>query len=56
MVLILLVTDIFSSVAIQYYMIIYSIDNMQKLLKFWDFYVYQASVAFMDDGVCVIGH
>lgn len=37
-------------------MMIYSIDNMQKLLKYLDFYFYQASVAFMKDDVCVIGH
>lgn len=37
-------------------MIIYSIVNTQKLLKYLDFYLYQASVSFMNDGVCVTGH
>lgn len=35
---------------------IYDIDKMQKLSKYLDFYFYEAPVAFMKDGVCVIGH
>lgn len=35
---------------------IYDIDKMQKLSKYLDFYFYWAPVAFMKDGVCVIGH
>lgn len=56
MVLILLVTDIFSVVAIQSYVMIYSTDNKQKLYRHFNFYFYQALIAFMKDGICVIDH
>lgn len=56
MVLILLVTNVFSRVAIQSHVMINGIDNMQNLSKYLDFYFYQAPIAFMKDGVCVIGH